>query len=161
MGTQLFPTERNIAPPLSRLTDRGPCLLWPNGSMDQDVTWHGGMPRPRRHCVRWGPISPTVRVRVRVTAIINIWYFCNRHANFVITTTGFHNWKTALEDGRGFAKHASSKIDVDAALKWAERNVRIDRNLTIQSQLSSSQIEKNGITLKVLSKSCSFLLLMS
>jgi len=32
-----------------------PCLLWPNGCMDQDATWYGGMPRPRRHCVRWGP----------------------------------------------------------------------------------------------------------
>jgi len=26
--------------------------------MDQDETWHGGRPRPRRHCVRWGPSSP-------------------------------------------------------------------------------------------------------
>jgi len=31
-----------------------PCLLWPNGWMDQDSTWHGGRP----HCVRWGPGSP-------------------------------------------------------------------------------------------------------
>jgi len=30
----------------------GPCLLRPNGSMDQDATWHVGRPRPRRHCVR-------------------------------------------------------------------------------------------------------------
>jgi len=28
----------------------GPCPLWPNGWMDQDVTWYGGRPRPRR---RW------------------------------------------------------------------------------------------------------------
>jgi len=35
----------------------GPCLLWPNSWMDQDATWCGG--RPRRHCVRWGPSSPT------------------------------------------------------------------------------------------------------
>ena len=33
-------------------------VLWPNGWMDQDETWHGGRPRPRRHCVRWRPISP-------------------------------------------------------------------------------------------------------
>jgi len=45
-------------------------VLWPNGWMDQDETWHGGRPpfrpycirwsrrRPRRHCVRWGPNSP-------------------------------------------------------------------------------------------------------
>ena len=24
----------------------GPCLLWPNGWMDQDATWHGGRPCP-------------------------------------------------------------------------------------------------------------------
>jgi len=36
-----------------------PCLLWPNGCMDQDATWYGGRPwRPRRHCVRWGPSTP-------------------------------------------------------------------------------------------------------
>jgi len=35
-----------------------PCLLWPNGWMDQDATWYGGRPQPRRHCVAWGPSSP-------------------------------------------------------------------------------------------------------
>ena len=33
-------------------------VLWPNGLMDQDATWYVGRPRPRRHCVRWGPNSP-------------------------------------------------------------------------------------------------------
>jgi len=28
------------------------CLLWPNGWMDQDATWYGGKPWPRRNCVR-------------------------------------------------------------------------------------------------------------
>ena len=36
----------------------GPCLLWPNGCMDQDNTWHGGGPWPRPHYARWGPSSP-------------------------------------------------------------------------------------------------------
>jgi len=27
--------------------------------MDQDETWLGGRPRPRPHCVRWGPSSPS------------------------------------------------------------------------------------------------------
>jgi len=31
--------------------------LWPNGWMDQDETWIAGRPRPRPHCVRWGPSS--------------------------------------------------------------------------------------------------------
>jgi len=26
--------------------------------MDQDATWYGDRPRPRPHCVRWGPSSP-------------------------------------------------------------------------------------------------------
>ena len=30
-------------------------VLWPNGWTDQDATWYGGRPRPKRHCVRWGP----------------------------------------------------------------------------------------------------------
>jgi len=51
------PTERGTTcPPLF-----GPCLLWPNGWMDQNTTWYGGKPRPRWHCVRWGPCSPTER----------------------------------------------------------------------------------------------------
>ena len=32
-----------------------PCLLWPNGWMDQDATWCEGRPRPRPHCVTWDP----------------------------------------------------------------------------------------------------------
>jgi len=36
-------------------------VLWPNGWMDKNETWHGGMPRPRRHCVRWGLSCPPPR----------------------------------------------------------------------------------------------------
>jgi len=28
------------------------------GWMDQDATWYGGRPRPRPHCITWGPSSP-------------------------------------------------------------------------------------------------------
>ena len=35
-------------------------VLWPNGWMDQDATSYGGSPRPRRHCVRWGPNSSEI-----------------------------------------------------------------------------------------------------
>jgi len=34
----------------------GPCLLWPNGWMDQDATWYGSRTRPRPHYIRRGPI---------------------------------------------------------------------------------------------------------
>jgi len=32
-----------------------PCLLWPNGWMDQGGTWHGGGFWSTPHCARWGP----------------------------------------------------------------------------------------------------------
>ena len=35
----------------------GPCLVWPNGWMDQDATWYNGRPRPGQHCVRCAPSS--------------------------------------------------------------------------------------------------------
>ena len=39
----------------------GPCLLWPNGWIDQDGTWHGGRPWSSPHCARWGHSSPPQR----------------------------------------------------------------------------------------------------
>ena len=38
----------------------GPCLLWPNGSMDQDVIWYGGRSQPTQLCALydWDP-APT------------------------------------------------------------------------------------------------------
>ena len=48
-----FPKRRQSPTPIF-----GPCLLWPNGWMDQDGTWHGGGPRSRPHCARWGLSSP-------------------------------------------------------------------------------------------------------
>ena len=44
--------QRGTAPPVF-----GPYLSQPNGCMDQDVTYYGARPRPRRLCVRWGPRS--------------------------------------------------------------------------------------------------------
>ena len=35
-------------------------VLWANGWMDQDETWHAGRPRPWLHCGRWRPSSPCV-----------------------------------------------------------------------------------------------------
>ena len=44
--------QREWSPPIF-----GPCLLWPNGWMDEDATWYGSRPQPRAHCVRRGPSS--------------------------------------------------------------------------------------------------------
>jgi len=47
------PSTKGTQPPVF-----GPYLLWPNGWMDQDATWYGGRPLPKRHYVRWRPSSP-------------------------------------------------------------------------------------------------------
>jgi len=70
MGTQLPPQKGAHQPrQLSKFTGagfacvhiiRGPCLLWPNGWMDEDETWHGGRPRPWSHCFSWQPSSPSL-----------------------------------------------------------------------------------------------------
>ena len=50
MGTQLSFPQKGVEPPVFC-----PCLLWPDGWMDQDATWHGGRSRRRPHCARWVP----------------------------------------------------------------------------------------------------------
>jgi len=53
VATQLPKKRGHSNPPIF-----GPCLLWPNGWMDQAATWYGGRSWPRRHCVTWGPCFP-------------------------------------------------------------------------------------------------------
>jgi len=53
--------DEDPAPKSGTAPNFQPCLLWPSGWMDQDATWYGGMPRPRRHCVRWGSSYPQKR----------------------------------------------------------------------------------------------------
>ena len=45
-GDQASSSPKMAQPPIF-----SPCLLWPNDWMDQDATWHGGRPQPRRHYV--------------------------------------------------------------------------------------------------------------
>jgi len=52
-GTQLSPEKKGTPTP----PNFGPCLLWPNGWMDQDASCYGGKRRPMRRCVRWGRSS--------------------------------------------------------------------------------------------------------
>jgi len=53
-GLNPSPQKRGLCP--AQLSAH---VLWPNGWMDQDGTWHEGRPRPRPHCARWGPSSPS------------------------------------------------------------------------------------------------------
>ena len=51
-------------------------VLWPNGWMDQDETWHAGRPRPWPHCVTWGSSSPPPKGRTpnfRPISVVPKW----------------------------------------------------------------------------------------
>ena len=66
--------QKRAEPPSKKF---GPCLLGPNGWMDQDGTWHGSRPQPRWLCVRWGP-SPTSKFSAHV------YYSSWKHCTLVI-----------------------------------------------------------------------------
>jgi len=71
MGTQP-PTPKGAEPhPIF-----GPCLLWPNGCMDQDDTWCGRRPRPTQHCVRCGPSYPQKKGHAHPYPILAHVYCC-------------------------------------------------------------------------------------
>jgi len=74
LGTEATLVRLGISFPLQKEgtapTIFGPCLLWPNGWMDQDVTWYRGRARPRPHCARQGTnfIPPQKRANPQFSA---------------------------------------------------------------------------------------------
>jgi len=51
-----------------------PYLLRPNCCVDQDVTWYGARPRPRRRCVKCGPRSPLPKGREPQKISAHVYY---------------------------------------------------------------------------------------
>ena len=97
------PPQKGAEPPIF-----GPCILWPNGCMDQNATCYGGRPRPRSHCVTWGPSSPPERgtaPNFRPMAIVAkrspisanaehlssfLWSPCVADADIIFSSCGFY-----------------------------------------------------------------------
>ena len=69
MWTRL-PAEKKAHPPHPIF---GPCLLWPNGWMDEDAAWYGSRPRPRAHFTRRGPSS---RERGTAASLFSAHVYC-------------------------------------------------------------------------------------
>jgi len=67
--------KRGRSPPIF-----GPCLLWPNGWIDQDGTWHGGGPRSRPHCARWGPSYPKKGAQQPMSIVAKRLYVSGYHS---------------------------------------------------------------------------------
>jgi len=77
MLTQPPSPKRGRSPPAF-----GPCLLRPNGCMNQDATWYAGRPRPRRHCVRWGP-SPLPPKGAEPPPQFSAHFYCGQTARCI------------------------------------------------------------------------------
>jgi len=55
MGTQLPSPKRGQSPP----PNFGPISIVVKPLYVSGTTWYGGRPQPMRHCVTWGPSSPS------------------------------------------------------------------------------------------------------
>ena len=47
--------------------------------------------------------------------------------------TGFSNWKTAMESGKGFKKHEQSEVHKRAMVTWKEKEYREKRGQTVHN----------------------------
>ena len=81
--------------------------------------------------------------------------YCCRHfavssdkADHAFIRVGFTNWKSALESGKGFGKHASSVSHVQAMSIWNDRKLRSERACKVSTMLDEHQVHKNRYYLK-------------
>ena len=74
----------------------GPCLLWPNGWMDQDGTWHRGGPWSRLHCARLGPSSPPPKKRAEPPPQFSAHFYCGQTAGCIKMALGMEVAQASL-----------------------------------------------------------------
>ena len=58
-------------------------LLRPNGCINQDATWYGGRPQPRRLCVRWRPSFPSPKRGRRPSPQFSAHVHCGQTAGCI------------------------------------------------------------------------------
>jgi len=78
-GDPAPPRPKRHRPPIF-----GQYLLWPKAFMDEDATWYGGTPRPRRLCVRSGPRSPSPKMRRSSPPQFSAHFYCGQTAGCVL-----------------------------------------------------------------------------
>jgi len=61
----------------------GPCLLRPNGWMNEAGTWHGGRPQPRGLCVRWRPSLPSPTKWAEPPSQFSVHFYCAQTAGCI------------------------------------------------------------------------------
>jgi len=98
----------------SSLLPNHPCLLWPNGWMDQGGTWHRGGLWSRPHCARWGPSSlppqkvAQLRPNFRPISIVAKWLDASRCHLVVGTEVGLDPAHIVLDGDPALPKKGHS-----------------------------------------------------
>ena len=75
----------------------GPFLLWPNGWMDQDGTWHGGSPWSSPHCARWGHSSPPQN-REQSPSKFSVHLYCDQTAGCIKMPLNWYGGRLGICD---------------------------------------------------------------
>jgi len=90
MWIQLPPEKRHTHPyPIF-----GPCLLWPDGWMDEDAAWYGSRPRPRPHCTGHGHSS---RERDTAAPLFLAHVYCGHGRPAQLLLSSFLFWYTVVD----------------------------------------------------------------
>jgi len=138
------PSPKGYSPPIF-----GPCLLWPNGWMDEGATLYGGRHRPMPHCARRGPISHIkgraapcfrpmyiVAKRSPISATAKHLLQCSRRSVFGYTSA---NWRIRLnlcflqptplhnQNGKSIGLAVSAQLTAESpyTLQWATISPKI------------------------------------
>lgn len=90
--------------------------------------------------------------------------FCNTCRQFGIhqrdlafTQSGFDNWKNALDDKKGFLKHAKTESHILATERQLEKSIRTECNTSISTLVNSTVLLKRRYYVKAIIKTIIFL----
>lgn len=90
--------------------------------------------------------------------------FCNVCRQFstqtkdpTFTTSGFTNWKIAMEAGKGFQRHERSEIHLNAAAAKVERKQRKETETSVSTLVNSTVLLKRRYYVKAIVKTIIFL----
>ncbi|CAK6983693.1 zinc finger MYM-type protein 1-like [Scomber scombrus] len=66
-----------------------------------------------------------------------------RHNDQTFSVTGFHDWKHAIENGKGLNKHAASKEHLTCEAMWRDKERRIHTSKEISTLINTDQLQRN------------------
>jgi len=119
------------------------CLFWRgtswvpmanNGWMDQDATWYGDRPRPRPHCIRWGPMQlPQGGTTTPPLFSAHVISWRQTVASLVVSATAEHLYKRSPKKRK-------------TAVKSDDRGAQLSRGHTGRLLPRQCQILQTGCT---------------